>query len=139
MASKFRTVFFLLPFLLFPAATAFNITSILGQFSDFSNLNNLLTQTQLASQINSRQTVTVLVVNNAALSSVSNLRTDVLKKVLALHVVFDYFDRDKITKLSNRSAILTTLFQACGLATGQNGFLNVTDMGNGQIALGSLT
>ncbi|XP_008781934.2 fasciclin-like arabinogalactan protein 14 [Phoenix dactylifera] len=137
MASKFRTIFFFLPFLLFPAATAFNITQILGQFSDFSNLNNLLTRTQLASEINSRQTVTVLAVNNAALSSVSNLPTDVLKKVLALHVVLDYFDRDKITRLSNRSAILATLFQASGLATGQNGFLNVTDMGNGQIALGS--
>lgn len=138
MASKFHTVFFLLPFLLFTAATAFNITLILGQFSDFSNLNNLLTQTQLASEINGRQTITVLAVNNAALSSVSNLPTDVLKKVLALHVVLDYFDHDKFSKLSNGSVIVTTLFQATGIGTGQiNGFLNMTNMGNGEIALGS--
>ncbi|XP_064980801.1 fasciclin-like arabinogalactan protein 14 [Musa acuminata AAA Group] len=130
------TLFFL-PFLLFPLAASHNITRILAQFDDFSTFNSLLTQTQLVSDINSRRTITVLAVDNGAASSVSSRPTDELKKILSVHVVLDYYDDAKLHKLPNHTAILTTLFQATGLASGRNGFLNVTNMGNGQIAFGS--
>ncbi|RRT72431.1 hypothetical protein B296_00014995 [Ensete ventricosum] len=129
--------FFFLPFLLFPLAASHNITRILAQFDDFSTFSSLLTQAQLVSDINSRRTITVLAVDNSAVSSASGRPTDELKKILSLHVVLDYFDGEKLHNLYNHTAILTTLFQATGLATGRNGFLNVTNMGNGEIAFGS--
>ncbi|KAB1214468.1 Fasciclin-like arabinogalactan protein 14 [Morella rubra] len=113
-------------FLVFFSATAFNITKILSQFPDFSTLNNYLTQTQIASEINSRSTITVLVVDNGAISSLSGKPTDMIKKVLSLHVVLDYYDIQKLQHLQNKTTILTTLFQTSGQATGQQGFLNVT-------------
>ncbi|URD73781.1 fasciclin-like arabinogalactan protein [Musa troglodytarum] len=102
----------ILPFLLFPLATSHNITTMLAN----------------------RKTITVLADNNDAISSASGQPTDELKKILSLHVVLDYYDGDK---LPNRSAILTTLFQSSGVASGSSGFLNATDMDNGQVSLGS--
>ncbi|THU62333.1 hypothetical protein C4D60_Mb01t04020 [Musa balbisiana] len=122
------------PFLLFPLAASHNITTMLAKFSDFSTFSDLLTRTQLASDINSRKTITVLAVNNGAISSASGQTTDALKKILSLHVILDCYDGDK---LRNRSAILTTLFQSSGVASGRSGFLNVTDMDNGQVSFGS--
>ncbi|URD94861.1 Fasciclin-like arabinogalactan [Musa troglodytarum] len=123
--------------LLFPLAASHNITKMLAQLPDFSTFSDLLTQTHLAADINSRSTVTILAVSNGAMSSVSDEPIDTIKKILSLHVILDYYDDNKIHKISNHSAILTTLFQASGDAAGQNGFLNVTDMDNGQIAFGS--
>ncbi|RWW04036.1 hypothetical protein GW17_00032758 [Ensete ventricosum] len=132
------TLLLFLPFLLlFPLAASHNITTMLAKFSDFSTFSDLLTRTQVASDINSRKTITVLAVNNDAMSSASGQPTDALKKILSLHVVLDYYDGDKIHKLPNRSAILTTLFQSSGVASDRSGFLNVTDMDDGQVSLGS--
>ncbi|XP_042486143.1 fasciclin-like arabinogalactan protein 14 [Macadamia integrifolia] len=133
ISSSFICVSF---FLLISSATAFNITKILEQHSDFSNFNNLLTQTQLASQINSRQTITVLALDNGAIGSISGKSNDVVKDILALHVVLDYYDQQKLQKISKKTALLTTLFQTSGLANSQLGFLNVTVTSNG-IAFGS--
>ncbi|XP_043720766.1 fasciclin-like arabinogalactan protein 14 [Telopea speciosissima] len=122
--------------LFFTSATAFNITKILGANSDFSNLNDLLTQTQLASQINSRQTITLLALDNGAIGSLSGKSNDEVKNILELHVVLDYYDQKKLEKISNKTALLTTLFQTSGLANSQLGFLNVTVTSDG-IAFGS--
>ncbi|WOK92675.1 hypothetical protein Cni_G01366 [Canna indica] len=137
MAALRTLTLFALLSLLFPFATSINITLILSNFTDFSTFSNLLTQAQLVSDINNRQTITVLAVNNDAASSVSGRPVTELKKILSVHVILDYYDGDKIHKLSNGTAIVTTLFQASGLAADQNGFLNVTDMDNGQVAFGS--
>ncbi|KAF8364797.1 hypothetical protein HHK36_033226 [Tetracentron sinense] len=137
MDPKPFSLLFLFFFLLFSSATSFNITKLLGQYPEFKTFNDYLTQTQLASEINRRQTITVLAVDNTALSSLSGVSTDVIKKVLSLHVVLDYFDADKLQKLSNKTALLTTLFQASGGATAQEGFLNVTDLSTGGVSFGS--
>lgn len=137
---KASSLLFLVAFLLFSsAATAFNITKLLGQFPDFSNLNDLLTQTKLNDQINSRQTITVLAVNNAGLSGLSGKPLDLVKKVLSAHVVLDYYDVQKITELgiSKKTSTLTTLFQASGSAVNQQGFINVALVNEGEIAFGS--
>ncbi|RWW30871.1 hypothetical protein GW17_00004523, partial [Ensete ventricosum] len=123
--------------LLFPLAAPHNITKILAQQPDFSTFSDLLTQTHLSADINSRSTITVLAVSNGAISSVSDKPIDTIKKILSLHFILDYYDDNKIHNISNHSAIFTTLFQASGGAVGQNGFLNVTDMENGQVAFGS--
>ncbi|KAJ7966067.1 Fasciclin-like arabinogalactan protein [Quillaja saponaria] len=124
--------------LLFSSSTnAFNITKILSQYSDFSNFNDLLTQTHLAGEINSRQTVTVLVVENGAISSINGKPSNVIKDILSNHIILDYYDVSKFNKLTKKSTILTTLYQSTGQAENQQGFLNCTVLGQGEIAFGS--
>ncbi|KAK1276044.1 Fasciclin-like arabinogalactan protein 14 [Acorus gramineus] len=121
------------------SAAAFNITKILNQFPDYSSFNNFLSQTGLADDINRRQTITVLAVPNGAASSLSGQPADVVKRVASLHVILDYYDVDKLQSLSKGTALLTTLFQTTGLASGQIGFLNVTEnkKADAQVAFGS--
>lgn len=138
MNSKASTLLCLALFLLLSSATsAFNITKLLGRHSALSTFNDFLTKTQLAEQINSRNTITVLVVDNKDLAGVSGIPLDTIKKILSLHVILDYYDIEKLTELPNKTALVPTLFQASGLAIGQQGFLNVSLINEGEIAFGS--
>ncbi|KAK4493446.1 hypothetical protein RD792_006797 [Penstemon davidsonii] len=130
------SIFFSLLFL-FHKASALNITRVLSAYPDFSHFNTLLTQTNLAGEINSRQTITILAVENSILSPLSGRPLNVLKNILSVHVILDYYDVQKVQKLPNGTAILTTLFQSTGLARGQQGFLNVTDLSTSSVAFGS--
>lgn len=120
------------------STTAIDITKLLGQHKDFSTFNNYLTQTKLNEEINRRQSITVLAVDNSAISSLSGKPLDEIKRILSVHVVLDYYDVEKITKLgiANKTASLTTLFQASGLAQSQQGFLTVALVNEGEIAFG---
>ncbi|KZV21422.1 hypothetical protein F511_14954 [Dorcoceras hygrometricum] len=124
-------------FLLFHRANAFNITLVLSQFPELSSFSSYLTKTNLAGDINSRQTITVLAVDNTVLSSLGGTSTDVLKTILSVHVLLDYFDLPKLQTLANNSAVVTTLFQTTGLAKGLQGFVNVTKLSADTIAFGS--
>uniref|UniRef100_A0A0D9VFQ8 FAS1 domain-containing protein n=1 Tax=Leersia perrieri TaxID=77586 RepID=A0A0D9VFQ8_9ORYZ len=118
-------------------AAAFNITRILGEFPDFTTFNSLLTQTKLADEINRRQTITVLALDNGAAGDVTSLPSDEQRKVLSVHVVLDYYDEDKLGAMKSRSAVLTTLFQSSGQATDRMGFINYTKRADGQMVFGS--
>ena len=124
-------------FLLFSSSKAFNITKILSLQPDFSTFNNYLTQALLTSEIDSRQTITVLVVENSAMSALSGKSNDIIKKVLSLHVVLDYYDVQKLQHLPNKTSMLTTLFQSSGQAKGLLGFLNVTAANTGGASIAS--
>ncbi|XP_050231587.1 fasciclin-like arabinogalactan protein 14 [Mercurialis annua] len=124
-------------FLLFSAVTAFNITKILSNYSDFTTFNDILTKTQVASTINSRQTITILAVDNANISPLSTQSLDMQKTILSMHVILDYYDDAKLQKLPNKTELLTTLYQSSGQAVGDDGFLNATLMRNGDVVLGS--
>ncbi|KAF9688836.1 hypothetical protein SADUNF_Sadunf01G0029400 [Salix dunnii] len=139
MSLRFSPVFALCfsLFLFFNTARAFNITQILSQYSDFKTFSSYLTQTQLVSEINSRQTITVLVVENGNMSPLSGKPNDEIKNVLSGHVILDYYDVAKLQKLQNKTAMLTTLFQSSGQAVGQQGFLNVTVLSTNSVAFGS--
>ncbi|RZC71102.1 hypothetical protein C5167_034283 [Papaver somniferum] len=120
------------------SAQAFNITKLLAFYDPtYSTFNSYLTQANLASDINRRQTITVLAVPNSAMKSLEGKSKDVIKDVMSLHVILDYFDDQKIHKLSKKTALLTTLFQSSGIADGQQGFLNVTVLSSGEVAFGS--
>ncbi|KAI3932581.1 hypothetical protein MKW98_012552 [Papaver atlanticum] len=120
------------------SAQAFNITKLLAFYDPtYSTFNSYLTQANLASDINRRQTITVLAVPNSAMKSLEGKSKDVIKDVMSLHVILDYFDDQKIHKLSRETALLTTLFQSSGVADGQQGFLNVTVLSSGEVAFGS--
>ncbi|KAJ0249392.1 Fasciclin-like arabinogalactan protein 14 [Hirschfeldia incana] len=132
------TLFFLFAStFLYTPSISFNITTILSQNKDFSDFNKLLSQTQIASTINSRQTITVLALSNDAMSFFSSQSIEDNKISLSLHVVLDYYDIKKLKSLSKKTAILTTLFQQSGQAKGQQGFINVTVKDNGDVMFGS--
>ncbi|PKI75260.1 hypothetical protein CRG98_004300 [Punica granatum] len=121
-----------------PTASAFNITRLLGRYPNFSTFNDYLTQTKLYEQINRRQTITVLVVDNSAIGGISGKPLDLIKRILSTHVVLDYYDTEKLHDLSKKSTLLTTLYQASGIADNQQGFLNVTKKGSsGDVVFGS--
>ncbi|PKA51401.1 Fasciclin-like arabinogalactan protein 14 [Apostasia shenzhenica] len=127
----------LLVLLLAGGAAAHNITRLLSDYPDFSTFNSLLSQTKLADEINSRRTITVLAVPNGAVGSVAGLSSDIQRRVLSVHVILDYYDLDKLRSLKKHSTIVTTLFQASGIAESRTGFLNVTKFDDGKISFGS--
>lgn len=115
----------------------FNVTEMLSEFPEFSTFNNLLSQTKLADEINNRQTITVLVVDNSAANAITSLPAETQKKLLALQVILDYYDPVKLDTTENKTAQLTTLFQASGGATDGAGFLNYKEGTDDQMAFGS--
>ncbi|KAF5746174.1 FASCICLIN-like arabinogalactan 2 [Tripterygium wilfordii] len=130
----------LLVFLLFAAtSSAHNITRILAKHPEFSTFNHYLTATHLASEINRRQTITVLAVDNAAMSSLlsKGLSISTLKNVLSLHVLVDYFGSKKLHQITGGSALTSTMFQATGSATGTSGYINITDLKGGKVGFGA--
>ncbi|WOK99147.1 fasciclin-like arabinogalactan protein 14 [Canna indica] len=141
MAPKLQaSVLLLLPFFLYLSPVAgHNITRLLSQFPDFSTFNSLLSKTAVAAEINRRQTITVLALDNSAASALARLPDDTLQEVLAVHVILDYYDNVKIHSLRRRSTLFTTLFQTTGVAENQMGFLNFTRLSDGRLAFGSAT
>lgn len=124
--------------LLATAASASNITEILSGYPEYSEFSDLLTQTKLADEINSREPVTVCVLPNGALSSFTGkYPLSVVKNILALHVLLDYFDAPKLHKISEGSVLSTTLYQTTGNAAGNLGFVNITDLRGGKVGFGS--
>ncbi|KAG6407457.1 hypothetical protein SASPL_130448 [Salvia splendens] len=94
--------------LLLPSPTAaHNITRILEKDPDFSTFNHYLTVTQLAPEINRRETITVCAVDNAAMSDLlsKHLSLGAIKNVLSLHVLLDYFDAKKLHQITDGTAL----------------------------------
>ncbi|OIT38370.1 PREDICTED: fasciclin-like arabinogalactan protein 3 [Nicotiana attenuata] len=112
--------------LLASSASAFNITKILSQFSDYSTFNDLLSKSGLATEINKRATITILAVPNGAIGDLTSKSDDVLKSVLSTYVVLDYYDIPKLKSLKDKSVKMTTMYQQSGKARFDQGFLNVT-------------
>ncbi|KAG5589103.1 hypothetical protein H5410_039617 [Solanum commersonii] len=108
------------------SASAFNITRILGQYPDYSTFNELLSKSGLATDINSRGTITLLAIPNGAVGDLTSKSDDVLKRVLATHVVLDYYDPMKLQRMKDKTAKMTTMYQQSGKAAYDQGFLNVT-------------
>ncbi|XVF81428.1 hypothetical protein PTKIN_Ptkin15bG0154000 [Pterospermum kingtungense] len=129
--------------LLFSSSTttsnAHNITKILAKHPEFSTFNHYLTITHLAAEINRRETITVLALDNAAMSSLldKHLSLYTLKNVLSLHVLVDYFGSKKLHQITNGTALSATMFQATGAAPGSSGYINITDLKGGKVGFGA--
>lgn len=138
MRVKLASIFFFF-FFLFSSTAAFNITKLLGQYPEFGAFNEFLTKTKISDQINRRQTITVLALDNATFAPLSGKPLDVITDILSDHVVLDFFGIPKIKRLleNKKSSILTTLYQTSGQAVNQQGFLNVSFDADGDIAFGS--
>ncbi len=124
---------------LLSCTNAFNITKILNEYPEYSQFNADLTQTKLADEINSRETITVLVLSNGAMASLKDLDLASVKRVLSFHVLLDYFDADKLHQVPNRTTLSTTLYQTTGMVEGNAGFVNITDLKDGKVGFGPAT
>ncbi|KAF3439961.1 hypothetical protein FNV43_RR18239 [Rhamnella rubrinervis] len=137
-ALQFRLVVSLCLLALSAVVSAHNITDILSGFPEYSVYNNYLSQTKLADDVNSRQTITVLVFTNGVMSAlVAKHQLSVIKKVLSLHIVLDYYDPKKLHQISKGTTLSTTLYQTTGNAPGNYGFVNITDLQGGKVGFGS--
>uniref|UniRef100_A0A803LI17 FAS1 domain-containing protein n=1 Tax=Chenopodium quinoa TaxID=63459 RepID=A0A803LI17_CHEQI len=104
------------------ACYAHNITEILSSDPSLSEFNSYLTQTKLDDEINSRQTITVLALDNGAMSTLTSGKPlSVVKNILSLHVLLDYYDPKKLHSIANGTVLTTTLYQTTGSASAQEG------------------
>ncbi|TYJ09764.1 hypothetical protein E1A91_A11G162100v1 [Gossypium mustelinum] len=139
---KAATLFLLFFLLLLSSTTtsnAHNITRLLAKYPQFSTFNHYLTTTHLASQINRRQTITVLALDNTAMSSLlaKHYSLYTLKNIISLHVLVDYFGSKKLHRISKGSTLTSTMFQATGTAPGTSGYVNITNLKGGKVGFGA--
>ncbi|XP_057533256.1 fasciclin-like arabinogalactan protein 8 [Amaranthus tricolor] len=136
--STIPTIFSLL--LLFTVSSCHNITEILESEPDLSQFNSYLTQTKLADEINARQTITVLALDNSAMDALTaNRPLSVIKNLLSLHILLDYFDNKKLHSIPDGSSLTTSLYQTTGPKSGNVGAVNITDSKGGSVRFGSGT
>ncbi|KAK8492661.1 hypothetical protein V6N13_141324 [Hibiscus sabdariffa] len=126
-------------FLVFQTSNGHNITRLLAKHPSLSTFNHYLTLTHLAPEINSRTTITVLALDNAAMSSLLSKSPSIytMKNILSLHVLLDYFGAKKLHQITNGTALAATMFQATGVAPGASGFVNITDLKGGKVGFGA--
>lgn len=115
---------------------AHNITRILAEHPEFSTFNHYLTATHLASEINRRLTITVLALDNSAMSTLlaKHFSLPTLKNVLSLHILVDYYGAKKLHQLTGGTALSSSFFQSTGAAPGTTGFVNITDHSKGHVS-----
>ncbi|TYJ08689.1 hypothetical protein E1A91_A11G091500v1, partial [Gossypium mustelinum] len=101
-----------------------NIIAILEGFLDYSVYNSFLTQTKLADDINTRKTITCLVLNKGAMSALTSK-----------HPLF--VDPQKLQKISDGTTLTTTLYRTTGNALGNLSFFNITNLLGGKVGFGS--
>jgi hypothetical protein len=109
-------------------APTHDIKAILAGSPDFTDFSAVLAAANLTGKIDSRATITVLAVDNAAMSRLRSrgLPPDNLGRVLSLHVLLDYFDDAKLKALNVTSHTqASSLFQDSGLAPGAAGMVNI--------------
>ncbi|CAD6339537.1 unnamed protein product [Miscanthus lutarioriparius] len=118
------------------SAATHNITAILAAHPDLTDFSAALVSTGAAAEIDRRQTITVLVVDNAVMARLKAQKPDPkeLERVIYLHVLLDYFDATKLGSIQGGFAQATSLYQATGKAQGSDGILNITVFTDGRVA-----
>ncbi|KAL3678687.1 hypothetical protein R1sor_021643 [Riccia sorocarpa] len=113
--------------------TKFNVTTLLDAFPNFTVLNQLLSSTKVADEINSRDSLTLLAVTNDVISAFksSNPNADV-SDILRFHVLLQFLGLDELNTLSPASyTSVTTLLQTTGRLPGNEGELNIYKLPSG--------
>ncbi|KAG8083023.1 hypothetical protein GUJ93_ZPchr0014g46951 [Zizania palustris] len=138
MAATDHLLFVLVVSFAVAAVRAHNITGILDGYPEYSLYNSYLSQTKVCDEVNSRSTVTCLVLTNGAMSSlVSNLSLADIKNGLRLLTLLDYYDTKKLHSLHDGSELTTTLYQTTGDASGDMGHVNITNLRGGKVGFAS--
>ncbi|KAL6863742.1 hypothetical protein ACP4OV_016645 [Aristida adscensionis] len=108
------------------ASKTYNITKVLAPYKEYSRFNEMLSKTRLANDINRRQTITVLCVDNAAMSALDHYSLQTVRHILSLHILVDYYGDKKLSKLAKGSTQSSSMFQETGTASGMSGYVNIT-------------
>ncbi|KAL6912204.1 hypothetical protein ACP4OV_001009 [Aristida adscensionis] len=119
-----------------PCRATHNITAILSGRRDLAEFSRTLAATGLADDIDGRNTITVLAVDDAHMAPLKarGLPRESLRHVLSLHVLVDYYDDAKLHRLPGGSADVSTLFQASGDAPGSAGMVTIAERRGGRVA-----
>ncbi|XP_074574917.1 fasciclin-like arabinogalactan protein 2 [Curcuma longa] len=122
-----------------PLARGYNITRMLAAHPEFSTFNHYLTVTRLANEINRRQTITLLAVDNSGMAALLAKHFSILtmRNVLALHILTDYYGSKKLHQLTHSSTLASSVFQSSGRAIGTTGYINITDHRKGRVTFSS--
>uniref|UniRef100_A0ACD5XQH4 Uncharacterized protein n=1 Tax=Avena sativa TaxID=4498 RepID=A0ACD5XQH4_AVESA len=115
------------------AAKSYNITKILAAHPEFSKFNAMLTKTRLAYDINRRQTITVLAIDNAAMAALDQYSLPTVRHILSLHVLVDYYGAKKLRALSHGATASASMFQSTSSAGGMSGYVNITSGKGGKV------
>lgn len=114
---------------------AFNITQILTPYPEYSQLNDWLSRTGVATEINNRTTLTVLAPSNTVfgtyLAGVPNAYSNLDKvgDTLRYHVLLGYFGIAELSELPANGTSVTTLLQTTGRANQTQGFVTLYNNG----------
>ncbi|KAF3324891.1 fasciclin-like arabinogalactan protein 10 [Carex littledalei] len=115
-----------------------NITVILDAFPDYSVYNSYLSKTKVCHEINSHKTVTCLVLSNSAMSSlVADQSLTGIKNALRHLILLGYFDQQNLHNLTRGTTLTTTLYHTTGNASGNLGFVNITNLRGGRVGFAS--
>ncbi|KAJ0968785.1 hypothetical protein J5N97_021662 [Dioscorea zingiberensis] len=121
-----------------PGGDAHNITAVLEGSPEYSLYNDYMTRTKVADEINTRETVTCLVLPNAAMATLASKGPlAAVKNALRLLTLLDYFDPTKLHNLPGGATFTTTLLQTTGSVTGNQGFVNITNARGGKVTFSS--
>ncbi|XP_025806384.1 fasciclin-like arabinogalactan protein 3 [Panicum hallii] len=128
-------------------AGTIDVTKVLAGFPEFSTFSSMLTETNVALAISSRDKVTVLAPDNtavaAAFSGTLRVPRSLLVDLLALHVVLDYIDEPRLGALQHdrkgEGSVVTTLLQVLGAPPRGVGFLRIYSGDGGRAMLSSAT
>ncbi|KHN13519.1 Fasciclin-like arabinogalactan protein 1, partial [Glycine soja] len=107
-----------------------NISSILAKHHEFFTFNHYLTLTHLALEINGKTAIIVCAVDNAAMSNLllKHPSIYVVKNILSLHVLLNYFGAKKLHQITNGTTLTITMYQATGTDPESVGFVNIIDL-----------
>ena len=126
-------------------AGTIDITKVLAGFPEFSTFSSMLTETNVALAISSRDKVTVLALNNTAVAvafgGMLRVPRSLLADLLALHVVLDYIDEPRLGALQHdrkgEGSVVTTLLQVLRAPPRGVGFLRIYSGDAGRAMLSS--
>ncbi|XP_031381980.1 uncharacterized protein LOC116196417 [Punica granatum] len=93
------------------SAAALNISEILEKYPDFRSFSIHLRETGLADSVNGGKKITVLAVDNRAMSKISGGPTEEVERLLRLHLVRGYYRARHLLQLTNGTASLPTFSQ----------------------------
>ncbi|BBN18517.1 hypothetical protein MPTK1_8g03130 [Marchantia polymorpha subsp. ruderalis] len=111
-------------------ASAFNITLMLNARPSLSAMNQLLTSSGVAAEINSRTSLTLCAVSNPVLqafvATVPNVDSGEVADLLRYHVFLQYLDIPELKQIVPGSpSTVTTLLQTTGRTAGNDGSVNI--------------
>nr|GMD73475.1 fasciclin-like arabinogalactan protein 4 [Ipomoea batatas] len=114
-------------FLLFSSSLAIDITTLLSSYPNLTDFTSLLSTTNVAADLSSRTSLTLLAVPNAFLPSPHHPPSLTnIADVLRYHVLLEYLSWSDLRRVPPAGKLVTTLFQTTGRATSNFGSVNIT-------------